>query len=197
MLRYYLRSQSNKRSKGCSCVRRIISNKLLQQGHQKTKMKSLLTSYSQLSLLSPLRSRIENRCCHEPTYLLKTGLSSFACFTTWRCNRFTCQATTSATTANFSSKDFYPTQLHTKQDRHAKPEGRPFYPKSFLLSENRNNPKNIIAKNEFSVLGVRKRLPLGAKQRYVQSNKQSNYLPCARVGVGVGVGVGVWFFLCL
>ena len=171
-------------------MRRIISNKLLQQGHQKTKMKSLLTSYSQLSLLSPLRSRIENRCCHEPTYLLKTGLSSFACFTTWRCNRFTCQATTSATTANFSSKDFYPTQLHTKQDRHAKPEGRPFYPKSFLLSENRNNPKNIIAKNEFSVLGVRKRLPLGAKQRYVQSNKQSNYLPCARVGVGVGVGVG-------
>ena len=144
-------------------------------------MKSFLTPYSQLSLLSPLRSPMENRCYHEPTYLLKTGLLSFACFTTWRCNRFT--PPTSATTANFSSKDFYPTQKQVRsnvsvqskqQDRHAigvqsfkGHEGRPFYPKSFPLSENRNNLKNITAKNEFSVLGGRKRLP-------------PTYLPCAR-----------------
>ena len=166
-------------------------------------MKSFPTCYSQLSLLNPLRSRIENRSCHEPTSLLKTGLLSFACFTTCclaprRCNRFTCRATRSASTANFSSKGFYPTQnisvalraqqfakqtkgdpLH--QDRHAKQEGRPFYPKCFLLSGNRNNPKNITARHEFSVLGVRKRFPLGAKQ-HVQSNK----LPCAADGQQTG-----------
>ena len=164
-------------------------------------MKPFLTSYSQLSLFSPLRSRIENRCCHEPTYLLKTGLLSFPFFTTYcfaptRCNRFTCQPTTSASTANFSSKDFYPTQKQfiadLKQDRdrdrdrdashghghghvvakqtkekplhqhrHANREGRPFYPKSFLLSKKRKIEKNITAKHKFSILGVRKRFPLG------------------------------------
>ena len=135
--------------------------------------------------------------------MLKTGLLSFALFTTCclaptRCNRFTYRATTSASTANFSSKGFYHTQnvsvalraeqfakqikekpLH--QDRHAKQEGRPFYPKCFLLSGNRNNPKNITARHEFSVLGVRKRFPLGAKQ-HVQSNK----LPCAPDGQQTG-----------
>ena len=135
--------------------------------------------------------------------MLKTGLLSFALFTTCclaptRCNRFTCRATTSASTANFSSKGFYHTQnvsvalraqqfakqikekpLH--QDRHAKQEGRPFYSKCFLLSGNRNNPKNITARHEFSVLGVRKRFPLGAKQ-HVQSNK----LPCAPDGQQTG-----------
>ena len=147
-------------------------------------MKPFLTSYSQFSLLSPLRSRIKNSFCQEPYYLLKTGLLSFALFTTWRGNRFTCQASRSASTANFPSKDFYPTQqvawllnLQTKfvakQDSHAKREGRPFYPKSFLLSESRNNPKNITAKNEFSVLHVRKRVPLG-------THVPSNILPPAR-----------------
>ena len=135
--------------------------------------------------------------------MLKTGLLSFALFTTCclaptRCNRFTYRATTSASTANFSSKGFYHTQnvsvalraeqfakqikekpLH--QDRHAKQEGRPFYPKCFLLSGNRNNPKNITARHEFSVLGVRKRFPLGAKQ-HLQSNK----LPCAPDGQQTG-----------
>ena len=159
-------------------------------------MKSFLTSYSQPSLLSPLRSRMENRCCHEPTYLLKTGKqlvgTSFPFFT------LCCLApTTSATTANFSSKDFYPTQnvfvgcayasakqfaQQTKEkplhlDSHAKREGRPFYPKFFFLSENRNNPKNITAKNEFSVLGVRKRLPLGAKQDVLLRTNSLPYAP--------------------
>lgn len=110
---------------------------------------------------------MENSFCQEGTYLSKTGLLSFPFFTTWRCNRFTCQASTSATAANFPLKDSYPTQnifidskpLH--QDSSAKQEKRPFYPKSFLLSGNRNNPKNITFKNEFSVLGVRERLPVG------------------------------------
>ena len=152
------------------------------QGHQKTKMKSFLTSYSQLSLSNPLRSRMEllGTCCHEPTCLLKTGLLSspfftMCCCAPTRCNRFTCQPTRSVSTANFSSKDFYPTQkqyslstcfassdasnLLVHQYKHAKQEKRPFYPKCFPLSGNRNNPKNIAFKNEFSVLGSRKRLP--------------------------------------
>ena len=159
----------------------------MEQGHQKTKMKSFLTSYSQLSLLNPLRSRIENRCCHEPTYLLKTGLLSLNCLTTCcfaprRCNRFTCGASKSASTANFSSKegtqnsfidDLKEKPLH--QDKHAKREGKPFYPKCFPLSENSSNPKNITAKEKFSVLAVRKRFPLGKEEHYyVPSNKKSN-----------------------
>ena len=134
-------------------------------------MKSFLTSYSQPSLLSRLPSRIENRCCHKPYYLLKTGFLSFpffatCCLAATRCNGFTCKCSTSASTANSFSKGFEPTQnrivgskpLH--QDTHTKPEGRPFYPNSL----NRNNPKSITARNEFSVSGGRKRLSLGKKQ---------------------------------
>ena len=171
-------------------------------------MKPFLTSYSQPSLLSPLRSGIENRCCHDPTYLLKTGLLSLDCFTTWcfaptRCNKFTPKATTSVSTANFSSKDFYRTQnvsvgskpLHVVRVGGTKKENRPFYPNPLFLSGDRNNPKNITATNEFSVLDGRKRLPEAtrAKQQYYYAlgkqiynlsskcGAESNKLPSARL----------------